>query len=62
MAKKKDLTTKRTTLIINDWSQEEKSDDDTEMLFEHIFNQIKEGFTSGHEDQIYWSLRVEEVK
>ncbi len=53
------MKTSRTTITIDDWG-DEKNEDDTQMLMEHIFKAIKGGYTSGHENQIYWTLKVEE--
>lgn len=53
---KKDYPTIRTTLVIDDWGPA-KNEDEKEMLMEHILHQLKEGYTSGHEDKLYWQLK-----
>ena len=44
-----------TTLTINDWGPE-KDGEDQLILLEHIFSKIKQGYTSGHDDKIYWTI------
>lgn len=45
----------RTSIVIDDWGPG-KTDDDKRMQLEHVFSQIKKGYTSGHEDRMYWRL------
>ena len=46
-----------TTISINDWGKE-KNEDDRIVLLEHILSQIRQGYTSGHEDKIYWTIGI----
>jgi hypothetical protein len=45
----------RTSIVIDDWGPVKTDDQKMEQL-EHVFKQIKDGCTSGHEDRMYWRL------
>jgi hypothetical protein len=45
----------RTSIVIDDWGPG-KTDEQKMELLEHVFGQIKEGYTSGHADRLYWRL------
>jgi hypothetical protein len=56
MAKNKtSQETIRTSIVIDDWGPG-KTDDQKMLLLEHVLGQIKEGYTSGHADRMYWRL------